>query len=147
MVKKLSVQVSDIVKKNKAKLRKVVVDSITDVCREAQTSAQGITAGGTLVDGKIPVVTADLINSFTSRVGGGIAKGANSYVAAIAGINLGETAVFIWDIEYAMRVNYGFMGTDALGRTYNQKGWHFATRAVEKWPEFVKKNAAKVSKE
>lgn len=146
MPKKFSAQVSDMIKNNKRKLRKVAIDSITDVCRQAQTSAQGITAGGTLVDGKIPVVTADLINSFTSNVGGSSSKGAQSYTVALSGLQVGDIARFTWDIEYSMRVNYGFMGTDALGRKYNQKGWHFMTRAVEKWPEFVAQNAAKVSK-
>ncbi len=146
MALKFSAQVADMVKNNKSKLRKVAIDSITDVCRQAQTSAQGITAGGTLVDGKIPVVTADLINSFTSNVGGGSAKGAQSYTVALAGLQIGDIARFTWDIEYSMRVNYGFVGTDKLGRTYNQKGWHFMTRAVEKWPEFVRDNTNKVSK-
>jgi hypothetical protein len=126
------------------KMRKVVIDSLTDVCREAQNSAQGKSAGGTLIEGRIPVVTADLINSFTSEVGSLKTKGHASYAVALAGFDIGETATFSWDIDYAARVNYGFTGTDSEGRTYNQSGWFFLTRAVEKWPQFVASNVKKV---
>ena len=137
-------QVDKMALNTKRKMRKVVIDSITDVCRQAQTSAQGVSAGGTLIEGRIPVVKSDLINSFTSEVGSLKTKGHASYAVALAGFDIGETATFSWDIDYAARVNYGFTGTDSEGRTYNQSGWFFMTRAVEKWPEFVNKNVARV---
>lgn len=144
MARSFTAQVDAMIAKNKQKLRKVVVDSLTDVCNAAQTSAQGKSAGGTLIEGRIPVVTADLINSFTSSVGGATSKGQTSYIAMLANLEIGDTATFTWNIEYARRVNYGFTGTDSLGRTYNQSGWFFMTRAVEKWPQFVAANVAKV---
>lgn len=137
-------QVDRMVVNTERKMRKVVIDSLTDVCREAQNSAQGKSAGGTLIEGRIPVVKSDLINSFTSEVGGLKTKGHASYAVALAGFDIGETATFSWDIDYAARVNYGFTGTDSEGRTYNQSGWFFLTRAVEKWPQFVASNVKKV---
>lgn len=33
------------------------------------------------------------------------------------------------NVAYAMRQNYGFVGTDRLGRTYNQPGFFFMEKA------------------
>ena len=38
---------------------------------------------------------------------------------------------------YMPRLNYGFTGTDSLGRTYNQSGKMFVERNAERWQEFV----------
>ena len=35
------------------------------------------------------------------------------------------------------RLNYGFTGTDSLGRTYNQAGRLFVERNAGRWQEFV----------
>lgn len=34
------------------------------------------------------------------------------------------------NVKYAMRMEYGFSGTDRRGRTYNQAGHYYMTRAV-----------------
>ena len=39
---------------------------------------------------------------------------------------------------YGVRQNYGFVGTDSLGRTYNQAGAFFVEGAGAKWEQFVK---------
>ena len=41
---------------------------------------------------------------------------------------------------YGPRMNYGFVGTDALGRYYNQTGAFFIEGAGDKWPQFVKQS-------
>ena len=123
------------------KLRKVAMDSISDVMEGAMTSARGITAGGTRIEGRIPVVTGDLINSLMSGINGGDgAVGSASYATVIAGMELGDTLTFTWNIEYAARVEFGFTGTDAAGRTYQQEGWHFVGYNAALWPEIVEKN-------
>ncbi len=38
---------------------------------------------------------------------------------------------------YMPRLNYGFTGTDSLGRSYNQAGKLFIERNAERWQEFV----------
>jgi hypothetical protein len=43
---------------------------------------------------------------------------------------------------YAPRQNYGFVGTDSLGRTYNQSGAFFVEGAGAKWEQFVKEAEA-----
>lgn len=124
--------------------RKVVVDSLYDVLEGAQTSAKGVTAGGTIKEGRIPVVSGDLINSLAVQVNGSLrGTGAGSYAVAIDGMNIGDYLRFGWTVEYSMRVENGFTGTDETGRTFNQSGWHFVSANAAKWPDIVRRNAEK----
>ena len=128
-----------------AQMRWVFVNSAIDVLADAQTSATGITAGGMLIEGRIPVVSSDLINSLTSGLNGaGGTAGAESYSLALAGLEIGDTAHFEWTMEYAARIEYGFSGTDSLGRTYNQPGWQFVGLNAAKWPEKVEARARQI---
>ena len=55
----------------------------------------------------------------------------------IAGVEAGETLYLGFQAAYAPRQNYGFVGTDSLGRTYNQTGNYFVENAGAKWQQFV----------
>ena len=126
------------------RLRKIVQDSVQDVLEGAQTTAKGVTAGGTIQPGKIPVVSGDLVNSLVSSVAGGsAATGPASYTVAVAGYKLGDFMQFGWTMEYALRVEYGFTGQDALGRTYDQPGWQFVGLNASRWPQIVADNVRK----
>lgn len=122
----------------------VAVDSIQDVMELAQTSAQGQTAGGQLIQGRIPVVSGDLINSLAVETNGILGgEGKDSYIVAIANMELGDTLRFGWTVDYAARVHFGYRGADSAGRKFNQKGWHWVTPHVKRWPQIVNKNARK----
>lgn len=41
-------------------------------------------------------------------------------------------------------MNYGFVGTDSLGRTYNQEGYGFVDGVVQRWQQIVTEAEAKV---
>jgi hypothetical protein len=41
---------------------------------------------------------------------------------------------------YARRLNYGFTGTDSLGRQYNQRGYFFVDLAAQRWQQIVTAN-------
>ncbi|WRH62039.1 MAG: hypothetical protein RSE12_16955 [Fuscovulum sp.] len=128
------------------KMEKVVRASVQDVLEGAQTTATGITKGGTLKVGNIPVAEGELAGSLTSSVaGGGESVGEASYIVAIEGYKLGAPMQFAWPMVYAMRIENGFVGTDALGREYNQPGWHFVGINAAKWEEHVAKNAANLA--
>lgn len=60
--------------------------------------------------------------------------------ALIAGMKLGDTLHFGFTAVYAMRQNYGFTGTDSLGRNYNQQGRFFVELALQQWPQLVENN-------
>ena len=132
--------------KTVAQMRWVFVNSVFDVLEAAQTSAQGITAGGTLVEGKIPVVSSDLINSLASGLDGSVgAPSADSYAVVLAGMEIGQTARFEYTMAYSRRVHDGFTGTDALGRNFNQPGWQWVAVNAARWPEIVDARARLVS--
>jgi hypothetical protein len=62
----------------------------------------------------------------------------------IAGMPVGGKYWMINGAAYAMRIEYGFVGEDSLGRYYNQKGRYFVTRNVARWPEVVAAEAKKI---
>ncbi len=62
----------------------------------------------------------------------------------IAGSQLGDTVHLGFQAAYAARMNYGFVGTDSLGRTYNQAGFGFVDAVAQRWPQIVTQAEAKV---
>ena len=133
--------------KTAAKMKWVAEQAIQDVVEAAQTPQVGITMGATsFEEGKVPIgKTGDLQNSLVSgRNGSVVGTGEASYEAAISGYELGDTLQFAWTMEYAYRIELGFVGTDSLGRTYNQAGRHFVGKNAAEFPRFVAERAAEV---
>lgn len=64
--------------------------------------------------------------------------------AAAFNLRLGQTAYLGYQAVYTRRQNYGFVGTDSLGRTYNQPGAFFLERAHGMWTVIVTRATAKV---
>jgi len=56
---------------------------------------------------------------------------------AIAGAVAGDRITAAYTMEYARRLEFGFTGTDSLGRSYNQapRGW--TRMAAQMWKKFV----------
>jgi hypothetical protein len=108
----------------------------------AKVAAQTIPNGG-----RVPVKTGNLARSVVvdnkpPKVIEGLATG--DYSLGIANIRPGEPIYIGWQAKYARRQNYGFVGTDSLGRTYNQSGYGFAEAAAAQWPQIVRAEAAKL---
>lgn len=55
----------------------------------------------------------------------------------IQGAALTDPIVAVYTAAYAARMNYGFAGTDSLGRSYNQAGRRFVDLAAQQWPRIV----------
>lgn len=94
--------------------------------------------------GRLPHKTGNLMRSLLASTAGLPAQGgaderyAGQDVGLVAaGLNLGDTVWLGYQANYARRMNYGFNGTDALGRTFNQEGSHFVEYAIEMWPTIV----------
>jgi hypothetical protein len=49
----------------------------------------------------------------------------------------GEPIVIGTNVEYARRIEYGFVGRDSLGRLYNQPGAHMFAMAIARAPEIA----------
>lgn len=64
--------------------------------------------------------------------------------ATIAGAKITDTIYLGFQADYALRMEYGFVGTDSLGRKYNQTGNNFVGSAAQRWQEFVDKAAKEI---
>lgn len=143
-MKTFEAQLKDWATMTEKNLNYVMRQSISDVLVGAQETQIGITQGAeSFVEGKIPVgLTAELVNSLT--VDG--AEGKEAYVTKIADMEIGDVLKFAWTAPYAMRIEMGFAGDDALGRTYNQAGRFYVSRNAEQFSAHVDKRAAEVKK-
>lgn len=61
----------------------------------------------------------------------------------IAGAELGSTVYLGFQAVYAARMEYGFVGTDSLGRVYNQAGFGFVEAVSQRWPQIVAASEAR----
>lgn len=71
--------------------------------------------------------------SFTDQSGG--------IELTIAGAEIGQTIYLGFQANYARRMNYGFVGEDSKGRTYNQEGYHFIEGVAQRWHQIVMEEA------
>lgn len=111
----------------------IVRQSISDLSEMAQTpKAQG---------GRMPVDTGFLRNSYTAQ---GL-TGPAVYEVVVAGFEIGSVFEAGWTASYALRMEKGFVGQDALGRTYNQPGNFFMEGALQEWQDINNRNAAKIN--
>ncbi len=115
----------------------VVRKSIQDISRLAQTpKAKG---------GRMPVHTGFLRNSYQAGLRGTTSlQGPNAYSAVVAQLEIGDVFQAGWTAPYALRREKGFVGTDSLGRYYNESGDFFMEGALMQWPAVVEKNARAV---
>ncbi|MHA0335827.1 hypothetical protein [Sphingomonas aquatilis] len=98
--------------------------------------------------GNVPVKTGNLARSVVidnkpPQVIDVLAK-QQDFSLGLANIKPGDTIYIGYQAKYARRLNYGFAGTDTLGRTYNQSGYGFVEAAAAKWPAIVAEQGAKL---
>ena len=132
-------------------LSDAVVSRATDkMINRAARTATGVSQGGTLVEGYVPFADGDLAGSLVSSLYGSTAmsqEGDTSYELVVGSMEAGDVAEFKWTAEHAMRRHYGFVGTDSLGRTYNEQGWLWVSKAVPHWPSDVAEAVAEAKAE
>jgi hypothetical protein len=99
--------------------------------------------------GQVPIDTGNLRNSLMASTAsmpsvreGEFGDNSGQVTFAIAGANIGDTIWIGWQAVYAARMNYGFTGTDAAGRSFNQTGRHFVQAKANKWQSYVDAAAA-----
>jgi hypothetical protein len=108
--------------------------------------------------GRMPIDTSFLVNSLegstqsiplvnpahdgtTPPITGNMA----AVSAMIAGWEMGTSLHFGFTAVYALRQNYGFFGTDTLGRNYSQQGNFFVENSVMRWPQIVEANQRRLA--
>jgi len=94
--------------------------------------------------GRLPHLTGNLMRSLLASTAGMPARGAagDQYtgqdVGTVTATLSSRQRVWLgFQAVYAHRQNYGFVGEDILGRTYNQQGAHFIEAAILAWPTIV----------
>lgn len=128
---------------SEARLRAVFARSVELLADELTTTR----ANG----GKLPHKTGNLMRSLLASTAGLPAQGGSEdrysgqdVGLVAAGLSLGDTVWLGYQANYARRMNYGFKGTDALGRSYDQEGAHFVEYAIEMWPILVELAAGEI---
>lgn len=120
-------QIASFVTQSKARLEAVIKQSAQDVGDLAQ---RPVAKGGNM-----PVDTGFLRNSLVAGLNGTTSlSGPDSYVLAIAGMELGDSVMFGWTANYARYVEYGTQG---------RAGRFFALTAAQEWQAIVARNADK----
>ena len=134
MAKTFAAQIGDFVEKTERNLNAVFKQSAGEVFEIAQTPKS---AGG-----RMPIDTGILRASLKMSLNGQpTGQGEAAYIATVARAEFGDVVRGEYTVDYAMRQEYGFVGTDSLGREYNQKGNFFVGNAVGQWQNIVTKNA------
>jgi hypothetical protein len=124
-----------------AALTRAIVNALQDLLEIIQTSAPGVTAGGTLIEGRFPVVSSDLIRSLVTELDGAkTGEGQTAYAVGLANFELGAFIRFSWTMAYALRVELGYTATDSLGRSYQQQGWHMVGKNVPQFPAIFERH-------
>ncbi len=126
MAKSFEASVSKWVEKTKGATEAVFKQSAQEVFSVAQ---KPVGAGGNM-----PVVTGFLRGSLQTGLNGAAGvEGEDSYVAVIAGAQLGDEIVGGWTAVYARLVELGFG---------NRKGRFFMNLAVQQWQSIVSRIGA-----
>lgn len=118
-------QIKAFADKSKEKIEAVVKQSAQEVFSIAQTpKAQG---------GRMPVDTGFLRNSLIAELNGAkVAGGADAYVLAVAGLELGDVVFAGWTANYARHMEYG---------TSKTPGNFYMLSAAQQWQQIVARNA------
>lgn len=118
-------QIKGFTDRSKEKMETVVKQSAQEVFSIAQTpKAQG---------GRMPVDTGFLRNSMVASLNGAtVGGGADAYVMAVVGADLGDTIFAGWTAKYARFMEYGTSKTAAN---------YFMLSAAQQWQAIVARNA------
>lgn len=99
--------------------------------------------------GRVPFQIGNLSRSLLAdksampTIKGGPFTGNNVGLIA-ASLKASEFVYLGYQAAYARRQNFGYIGTDALGRTYNQQGAHFVEGAAAEWPNIVRQAVSEI---
>jgi len=99
--------------------------------------------------GQVPIDTGNLRNSLMASTAsmpsvreGEFGDNTGQVTFAIAGATIGQTIWLGWQAVYAARMNYGFTGTDSIGRSFNTTGRFFLDAKAAKWQGYVDQAAS-----
>jgi len=101
-----------------------------------------------------PVDTGLLRSSLTPGINGAVAAGPPNLNDAKSGdmaaldvfskLKLGDKCTMVYKTTYAMRVNYGFVGMDSLGRKFNQAGRYWVEAVSARYVSIMRAAASRL---
>lgn len=85
--------------------------------------------------GRLPHRTGNLMRSLLGSTSAMPSEDKGPFVGWDVGllaatVKYGQDVWLGYQAVYARRMNYGFKGTDSLGRVYNQEGYHFVEQTI-----------------
>lgn len=136
-----SAQVRAIAERAKGQMAEFVVETIQDLNEEVVRNT--------------PVKFGNLRGHWTAGIGTPPSGGANGLdpggAISVARLNavaatlvMGQTYYAVNGAPYAARLEYGFVGTDALGRTYNQAPRAFVRNTIARAPQIAEDALARI---
>ena len=145
-----SAQVDEWCRQTEARMLAVFRESAQRVISEMQKVGPSAKSPGGGAGGAMPVDTGFLraslmttLNQPTSQVKfkddaiGAYVWEEGQVQLVILAAKIGDSIYAVYTAAYARRMEYGFSGTDSLGRTYNQRGYGFVRLAAQKWQSIV----------
>lgn len=143
-------QVDDWVRKTEARMLAVFRESAQRIILEMQKVGPSVKNPGGGAGGAMPVDTGFLRASLMTTLNnpdttvkfkddaiGAYVWQEGSVQLVILAARIGDSIYAVYTASYARRMEYGFSGTDSLGRTYNQSGYGFVRLAAQKWKQVV----------
>ncbi|MEN9060005.1 hypothetical protein [Ponticoccus litoralis] len=127
-------QIPSWVRNAKQNANYIVRGAIEDTVDDMTNGAAGVSKGGTVQQGKVPVADSELINSFRFGIGDRGTSPQNAVANVVAGFDLGDIATAEFSAPHGPAKEYGGNG---------QPGWFFRQNAVAKFPGHVLSNARK----
>lgn len=134
MATSFAAQVSEWARKSEARLEAVHKRSIELLADEMSTTVRN--------GGRVPFDVGNLYKSLLAstsampKTASGPFSGSN--VGAVVAQLRPDQAIYLgYQAAYARRQNFGFVGQDSKGRSYNQSGFHFVEYAISMWPTIV----------
>ena len=143
--KSFASQVRDAMERGKRQMMEILQDSAFDVIERAQTPQPGVEAtGGSYEEGKIPVVSSNLIRSLATELNGSGFGSPDeaSYAAVIPQMTSPGVIRFAWTAPYAMGLEVGYTTTTGL----EVGGRLWVTKAAEDWEAIVEANVKRIAK-
>lgn len=134
-------QVRAVCEKAKQDMAQVVVETIQDINEEIVRAT--------------PVKFGNLRGHWTASLGAPAAgtsgqadrQGAGTVAklnAVVAGLEMGQTYYAVNGAPYAARLEYGFVGADSLGRTYNQPPRAFVRTTMARAGQIAEEALARI---
>lgn len=138
--------------------------SINQWSQETQQKSEDAYRNGALdfydaLERATPVLTGNLRNSLVAHVGDATGtvtgpgansgddtfrSGASESIANIMRAKIGDKITYVYHATYARRLNNGFVGTDRLGRFYNQAGRFWIERVGSQYRTIMRAAATRL---